>query len=152
MEELEARVIGLIENRNRLRGKYMGVQEQADTVKQIELTGINEEMMKKVMEAINEHLDDSDFNVEALADIIGMSRAQLHRRVKEATGITVGEFIRNLRLQQAARMLEKGDNTIQQVAWAVGFSNPTHFSAAFKRYFGVSPLEYMNKHRGATNS
>ena len=152
LEELEARVTGLIENRNRLRGKYMGVQEQADTVKQIELTGINEEMMKKVMEAINEHLDDSDFNVESLADIIGMSRAQLHRRVKEATGITVGEFIRNLRLQQAARMLEKGDNTIQQVAWAVGFSNPTHFSAAFKRYFGVPPMEYMNKHRGATNS
>ena len=152
IEELEARVTGLIENRNRLRGKYMGVQEQTDTVKQIELTGINEEMMKKVMEAINEHLDDSDFNVEALADIIGMSRAQLHRRVKEATGITVGEFIRNLRLQQAARMLEKGDNTVQQVAWAVGFSNPTHFSAAFKRYFGVSPMEYMNKHHGATNS
>ena len=152
LEELEARVTGLIENRNRLRGKYMGVQEQAETVKQIELTGINEEMMKKVMEAINEHLDDSDFNVEALADIVGMSRAQLHRRVKEATGITVGEFIRNLRLQQAARMLEKGDNTVQQVAWAVGFSNPTHFSAAFKRYFGVSPMEYMNKHRGATNS
>jgi len=105
-----------------------------------------------VMEAINEHLDDSDFNVEALADIVGMSRAQLHRRVKEATGITVGEFIRNLRLQQAARMLEKGDNTVQQVAWAVGFSNPTHFSAAFKRYFGVSPMEYMNKHHDATNS
>ena len=152
IEELEARVTGLIENRNRLRGKYMGVQEQTDTVKHIELTGINEEMMKKVMEAINEHLDDSDFNVEALADIIGMSRAQLHRRVKEATGITVGEFIRNLRLQQAARMLEKGDNTVQQVAWAVGFSNPTHFSAAFKRYFGVSPMEYMNKHHDATNS
>ena len=152
LEELEARVIGLIENRNRLRGKYMGVQEQTDTLKQIELTGINEEMMKKVMEAINEHLDDSDFNVEALADIIGMSRAQLHRRVKEATGITIGEFIRNLRLQQAARMLEKGDNTIQQVAWAVGFSNPTHFSAAFKRYFGIAPIDYMNKHRGATNS
>ncbi len=152
LEELEARVIGLIENRNRLRGKYMGVQEQTDTLKQIELTGINEEMMKKVMEVINENLDNSDFNVEALADIIGMSRAQLHRRVKEATGITIGEFIRNLRLQQAARMLEKGDNTIQQVAWAVGFSNPTHFSAAFKRYFGIAPVDYMNKHRGATNS
>lgn len=152
LEELEARVIGLIENRNRLRGKYMGVQEQTDTLKQIELTGINEEMMKKVMEVINENLDNSDFNVEALADMIGMSRAQLHRRVKEATGITIGEFIRNLRLQQAARMLEKGDNTIQQVAWAVGFSNPTHFSAAFKRYFGIAPVDYMNKHRSATNS
>ena len=152
LEELEVRVNGLIENRNRLRGKFMGMQEQTGIVKQLELTGINEEMMKKVMEAINENLDNSDFNVETLADMIGMSRAQLHRRVKEITGISIGEFIRNLRLQQAARMLEKGDNTIQQVAWAVGFSNPTHFSAAFKRYFGITPIDYMNKHRSATNS
>ncbi len=152
LEELEARVAGLIANRVRMRGKFSGLQEQTENVRQIEMLGINEEMMQKVMKLINEHLDDSEFNVEALAEAIGMSRAQLHRRVKDATGISVGEFIRNLRLQQAARLLEKGDTTVQSVTWAVGFSNPTHFSAAFKRYFGVSPLEYMNKHHGATKS
>ena len=135
-----------------MRGKYSGVQEQTENVREIELKGINEDMMRRVMEAVNANLDDNSFNVEALADKVGMSRAQLHRRVKEATGITVGEFIRNLRLQQAARLLEKGDTSIQQVAWAVGFANPTHFSAAFKRYFGVSPQEYMQKHRSATKS
>lgn len=152
LEELEARIAGLIGNRMRMRGKFTGTQNQEDTVRQIELKGINEEMMQKVMKSINEHIDDNDFNVEALADAVGMSRAQLHRRMKDATGISVGEFMRNLRLQQAARLLEKGDNTIQQVAWAVGFSNPTHFSAAFKRYFGVSPMEYMVKHNNATKS
>lgn len=152
LEELEARVAGLIGNRIRVRGKFTGAQEQEETVRQIELKGINEEMMEKVMKFINENLDDSEFNVEALADKIGMSRAQLHRRVKEATGISVGEFIRNLRLKQAARLLEKGDTTIQQVAWAVGFSNPTHFSAAFKRYFGVPPQEYVAKRKSETKS
>ena len=152
LEELEVQVAALIENRVRVRGKYSGVQEQTENVREIELKGINEDMMRRVMEAVNANLDDNSFNVEALADKVGMSRAQLHRRVKEATGITVGEFIRNLRLQQAARLLEKGDTSIQQVAWAVGFANPTHFSAAFKRYFGVSPQEYMQKHRSATKS
>ena len=152
LEELEARIAGLIDNRIRVRGKFTGAQEQEETVRQIELKGINEEMMEKVMKVINENLDDSEFNVEALADKIGMSRTQLHRRVKEVTGISVGTFIRNLRLKQASRLLEKGDTTVQQVAWAVGFSNPTHFSAAFKRYFGVSPQEYATKRRSETKS
>ena len=83
-----------------------------------------------------------------LAEKVGLSRVQLHRRMKELTGISVGEFIRNLRLQQAARLLEKGDTTVAQVTYAVGFSNPTHFSSAFKKHFGVTPSEYMAKYEG----
>ena len=146
LEELEARIASLIANRVRLKGKFTGEQEQEDNLRQIELKGINEELMQRIMKVVNERLDDSDLNVEALAEAVGVSRSQLHRRVKEITGISVGEFMRNLRLQQAARLLEKGDTTIAQVTYATGFSNPTHFSAAFKRAFGISPSEYMNKH------
>lgn len=152
MEELEARVAGLIANRNRLRGKFSGVQSQTDVVKNIELKGNNEQLMERIMKTVNERLSDEDFNVEALADAVGLSRVQLHRRVKEMTGISVGEFIRNLRLQQAARLLEKGDITVSQVTYAIGMVNPTHFSSAFKRYFGVTPTEYMNKHQQETNT
>ncbi len=150
LEELEARVASLIGNRLRVKGKFSGAQEQEDTVRQIELKGINEELMQRIMKVVNERIDDSDFNVEALSDAVGVSRSQLHRRVKDITGISVGEFIRNLRLQQAARLLEKGDTSIAQVTYATGFSNPTHFSTAFKKHFGVSPTEYMNRHNGET--
>ena len=67
--------------------------------------------------------------------------------MKELTGITVGEFIRNLLLQQAAKLLATGDTSVSQVTYAVGFSNPNHFSTAFKKHFGVSPSEYMVKHQ-----
>ena len=147
LEELEALLASLIANRNRMRGKFSGRQEQEDTVREIVLRGNDEVLMERIMKAINANLDDSDFNVEALADAVGLSRTQLHRRMKELTGITVGEFIRNLRLQQAARLLAKGDRAVSQVAYAVGFSNPTHFSTVFKKHFGVAPSDYVAKHQ-----
>lgn len=146
LEELQASISMLIANRRRVRGKFSGVQEQKDVVRHIELKGNDEQLMDRIMQAVNGRLADSAFNVEALASEVGLSRVQLHRRVKEMTGITVGEFIRNLRMQQAARLLEQGDITVAQVTYAVGMVNPTHFSAAFKKYFGVSPSEYMMKH------
>lgn len=148
LEELEVRISSLIANRLRMKGKFTGMQEQEDTLRKVELKGNDAQLMEKIMKAINSRLDDSDFNVEALADEVGLSRVQLHRRMKELTGITVGEFIRNLRLQQAAKLLEAGDTTIAQVTYAVGFANPTHFASAFKKHFGVTPSEYMAKASG----
>ena len=146
LEELLATAASLIANRQRVRGKFSGVQEQKDTVKPIELKGNDAQLMEKIMKVVNDRLSDSDFNVEALAADVGLSRVQLHRRVKEMTGITIGEFIRNLRMQQAARLFEQGDITVSQVTYAVGMVNPNHFAAAFKKYFGVTPSEYMAKH------
>lgn len=147
LEELETRIAGLIANRIKMRSKFSGVQEQENTVKKIEMKGNDAELMERIMKAINENLDDSDFNVEALADKVGLSRVQLHRRMKELTGITVGEFIRNLRLQQAAKLLESGDVNVSQVTYAVGFANPNNFTAAFKKHFGVTPTAYIAKHQ-----
>ena len=145
-EELQATAASLIANRNRVRGKFSGVQEQKDAVKPVELKGNDATLMEKIMKVVNENLSHSGFNVEALAAEVGLSRVQLHRRVKEMTGITIGEFIRNLRMQQAAKLFERGDVTVSQVTYAVGMVNPNHFAAAFKKYFGVTPSEYMAKH------
>lgn len=143
MDELEARVASLIANRLRVKGKFSGVQEQKGVIEDIQMKGNNEQLMERIMSVTKERLTDPDFNVEALASDVGISRVQLHRKVKELMGITVGDFIRNLRLQQAARLLQQGDLNISQITYAVGLANPTHFSAAFKRYFGVSPKQYM---------
>lgn len=146
LEELLICIAGLIANRKRLKGKFSGMQEQDGNIKPLELKGNDALLMEKIMAVVNERLSDSELSVVALSDAVGLSRAQLHRRVKDITGLSVGEFIRNLRLQQAAKLLEKGDVTVSQVAYTVGMSNPNHFSIAFKKYFGVSPTEYMAKH------
>lgn len=146
MDELEARISALIANRIRVKGKFSGMQEQKDAIEDIQMKGNNEQLMERIVKITKERLTDPDFNVEALASDVGISRVQLHRKVKEIMGITVGDFIRNLRLQQAAHLLEQGDLNISQITYAVGLTNPTHFSAAFKKYFGVAPKVYMQKH------
>ena len=97
------------------------------------------------MKSINEHISDPDFNVESLAEDVGISRAQLHRKMKEITGISTGEFIRNLRLEQAARLIREQKINVTQVAYAVGFNNQTHFSTVFRKRYGMSPTEYAKK-------
>lgn len=145
LAELQALVQGLIDTRSRLKGHFEGAQEQADKVVKVELQGANDQLMENVMRVINEHFSDAELNVEYLADQVGMSRTQLHRRIKEVTGLSCGEFIRNFRMQQAARLLREGDVYVAQIGYAVGYTNPAHFSTAFKKYYGVSPSEYAGR-------
>jgi AraC-like DNA-binding protein len=80
---------------------------------------------------------------------VGISRAQLHRKMKELTGLPVSEFIRNIRLEQAVRLLKEQKINVTQVAYSVGFSNVAHFSTVFRKQFGVSPSEYIEQHNSA---
>jgi len=101
--------------------------------------------MDRIMKSINKNLDNSDFNVDMLTKEVGISRAQLHRKLKDMTGIPTSEFIRNIRLEQAARLLKEQKLNIAQVAFEVGFSNQAHFSTVFKKHFGVSPSEFIQR-------
>ena len=101
--------------------------------------------MERIIDSINKHLSDSDFSVEMLCDEVGMSRANLHRKMKQMTGITASDFLRNLRMEQAARLLSEQKVNITQVAYSVGFSSLPYFSTAFKKHFGISPTEYIEK-------
>ena len=145
MEELRMNIENLIHNRQRLKGKYSGAQQQADRVEQPEVKGNDELLMERIMKVVNKNLSNSDFNVDMLTQEVGISRAQLHRKMKEMTGISTSEFIRNIRLEQAARLLKEQKINITQVAYTVGFSNLAHFSTIFRKHFGVSPSEYAER-------
>ena len=143
VDELLTLISSLIANRMLLKGKFSGAQAQEDKVKSIEAKSNDEILMERVMAIINNHLDNPELNVEMLAEQVGLSRVQLHRRLKELTGIPASEFIRNIRLKQAAILLRDKKMNISQAAYAVGFVNHTHFSTAFKRFYGVSPTDYI---------
>ncbi len=147
MEELHILIDNLVDNVRRIRGKYSGAQGQKEKIEQIKVKGNNDALMERVMKYMNEHLADPDLNVEKLTADVGISRAQLHRKLKEIAGVSAGEFIRNLRLEQAARLIEEGQINITQVAYSVGFNNQTHFSTVFKKHYGVSPSEYAETKR-----
>jgi signal transduction histidine kinase/DNA-binding response OmpR family regulator len=145
MEELHMVIHNLISKNLRLKGKFSGVQQQKDKVEEKKVKGNDEVLMERIMKVVNAHLDDSDFNVEMLTKEIGISRAQLHRKMKEMTGLPVSEFIRNIRLEQAVRLLEEQKINVTQVAYSVGFSNLAHFSTVFRKQFGVSPTDYLEQ-------
>ena len=145
MDELHVVINNLISKNLRLKGKYSGSQQQKDKVEETKVKGNDELLMERIMKVVNKHLSDSDFNVETLTTEVGISRAQLHRKMKEMTGLPVSEFIRNIRLEQAVRLLEEQKINVTQVAYTVGFSNLAHFSTVFRKQFGVSPTEYMER-------
>ena len=145
MDELHVVINNLISKNLRLKGKYSGSQQQKDKVEETKVKGNDELLMERIMKVVNKHLSDSDFNVETLTSEVGISRAQLHRKMKEMTGLPVSEFIRNIRLEQAVRLLEEQKINVTQVAYTVGFSNLAHFSTVFRKQFGVSPTEYMER-------
>ena len=142
IEELSAHVESLLNAVRRMRGKFSGAQTQEHSVVSVQVEGNDDMLMKRVMKAVNECYTDPDFNVEALSQKVGVSRAQLHRRIKEITGLTTSDFLRNIRMEQAARLLKEGKINITQVAYSVGYNNQTHFSTVFKAHFGMSPTEY----------
>lgn len=145
LDELNTQIRNLIDNRQRLRGKYSGQHEQEGVVEDITLLSGDEQLKQRIMEAIDQHLEDPDFKIDELAQEVGVSRVHLHRKMKEFTGLPAGEFLRNMRLQQAARLLKEKQSDISQIAYACGFQSISVFSTAFKKHYGMSPTQYMNK-------
>ena len=84
-----------------------------------------------------------DFNIESVAESMAMSRTTFYRKFKSLTGITTVEFVRDMRLEKAKKLLDAGDCNVSEVAYEVGFSNPKYFSTCFKEKFQVSPSDYL---------
>ena len=100
------------------------------------------ELAAKLLKAIEKHIDDADYTVDLLAADIGMSRANLYKKTSLMLGITPNDFIRNVRLKHAAKLLEETTDPVSQIAMKVGFQTSRYFSLCFRQIFGVTPTEY----------
>ncbi|GHT18867.1 hybrid sensor histidine kinase/response regulator [Bacteroidia bacterium] len=142
IEELAKTLANLLKNRKLLKAKFSGASDQTDKIEQIDKKSADEIFLEKVMRTVNEKLADPDLNVDLLASTVGYSRVHTHRKLKELTGMPARDFIRSIRLKQAANLLKNKDLTISEVAYATGFNNLSHFSNSFKEFFGTTPKEY----------
>ena len=110
----------------------------------------DERLMKEIMLFVEENMTDLQLSVEALSRHVGMSRSSLYSKLLEMTGQTPVEFIRSVKLNKAAALLEKTDMNIAQVAYSVGFTTPNYFAKSFKAKFGMLPSEYATKMRNGS--
>ena len=80
---------------------------------------------------------------------IGFSRVQLYRKVKAILGCSINDYINEMRLKKAKKLLSGTDMNVSEVAYETGFSSPTYFSTAFKNHYKISPSEYKTDKRKA---
>lgn len=110
-----------------------------------ELSEADRHLLDEINRAIEEHMIDSDFNVTMLQEVMSMGNKQLYRKVKALTGSTPVEYIRDLRMRKAAKLLSAGKFSVSEVMYTVGFSNSSYFSKCFSKAFGMTPTEYMKQ-------
>ena len=147
LDELRVRIKNLISQRNKLHEhfKNKGILEVDET----KITSIDKKFLQKAFEVINQNVSDTIFGVEALTDLLNVSRSVLHRKIVSLTGESPGDLIRRIRLTKAAHLIEQKFGNISEIAIEVGFSNPAQFSKSFQKQFGVTPSAYQQKN---TNS
>jgi len=99
--------------------------------------------INKIDELIIKNLDDSTFTVEILAEELGISRVQLYRKIKAVLGITISDYIQNIKLERGKEMLlNEPKLSIADIAYSVGFSSPNYFSTAFKNKYNKTPNQF----------
>ncbi len=99
--------------------------------------------MKEIVEIVNRHLDDPEFSATALCEESHWPAKQIYRKIKQLTGLSTVEFIRDIRLQNAASLLEQGKLSVSEIMYMSGFTTASYFSKCFKARYGVSPSEYQ---------
>lgn len=143
-DELIIRVKNLIKIRRQLREKYQSqmLVKPADVV----VPSIQKVFLDKLTSIIEKNISNDNFSVEILCDEIGMSRAQLHRKIKALTNQSASEFIRNFRLQRASELLKQNAGNIAEISYQVGFNSQAYFTKMFQELYGQTPLEFKKQH------
>ena len=152
IEILRQSTFNLIKSRERLRNNFQGSQTQKERMQELEIESPDERLLDRIMKVINDNIANPELNVEMVAETVGISRVHLHRKLKELTNQSTRDLIRNLRLKQAATLLAKKRQSINEVAALTGFTNVAYFSTAFKELYGMTPTAYMEQNAASASS
>jgi signal transduction histidine kinase/DNA-binding response OmpR family regulator len=141
--ELRLRVRNLIEQQRKLRRRIS--QEIATPevkLSSLKISSADERFLQRATAVLEAHLDDPDFDPEALAAALAISRVHLNRKLRGLLGLRTSDFIRNLRLKRAAELLRAKSGTVSEIAYQIGFNHLSYFARCFKEQYGKLPSEY----------
>lgn len=144
---LKARVAGLIENRRRLKEAF--IKSFNIDLPDREIGNTDKMFLSSAYDYVKEHISDNNLSIEHFGRSLHLSRTQLYRKIKALTGMSPSLFVSTLRLKVAAQLLIETELSISEVAYKIGFNSPSYFTTSFKKLYGISPKEYVDKMRGA---
>ena len=139
---LLALVKSLLENREKLH-RRLGAATTAEEIAQDELTPRDKAFMKDLYELMQKEIADSDLDITRISEMMRMSRTKFYYKVKGLTGENPSAFFKRYKLNYAANLLKEGKYNMSEIAYMTGFNTLSHFSASFKKQFGVPPSEYL---------
>jgi len=144
LKNLQLRISKLIDNNIKLKNYFQNRSSIPDP--EIQISSRDRDFLNKIINSIEENISNSHFGVEELAKAVGISTAHFYRRLKQLTGQIPNVYLRNYRLERAAKIIKenRGDN-ITEIMYQVGFESNSYFSTAFKKLYGCSPSEYLKK-------
>ncbi|QIE60306.1 response regulator [Rasiella rasia] len=139
---LHSRVANLIENRTKVQARFS--KEVILTPKEISVSSADEKFLEKLQLVLDDKLTDSEFTSAAFCEAVGISRMQLHRKLKALTGQSTTEFIKSQRLKMAVQLLKKNKLSISEIGYTVGFNDPSYFTKCFKEEYGKLPTQFVD--------
>ena len=139
---LKMRVRNLLESRRNYRNRIL---QQVDATGGIEAVPFEDRFMERIVKQVGEQMSDPDFRVESLSTAMNMAGRTLQRKLKAMTNQTPQEVIRSMRLNRARDLLENSNLSVSEVAFQVGYLEPTNFSRSFKKQFGFSPSQLRSE-------
>ncbi|MCC5932878.1 MAG: response regulator [Balneolales bacterium] len=140
LRELQTRVRNLIEQRKNLKKQFSTATYFRPAA--IAESTVDQAFLKKAIDVLDQHLHDEEYRVESLADSLNMSVSQLNRKLNALVDQPAGTFIRSIRLQRSAELLNQTDKAIAEICYEVGFNDQAYFSRAFKKQYGKSPSAF----------
>lgn len=134
----------ILENRHQLQDR-LSKADQVHNLKEIKQANVEQEakFLTEVKNVIQDHIDDPDFNVDELCSLMGMSRTNLYNKIKALTNQPLNALIRDARMKRAGEMLTSEKYNITEVCDLLGFSELKYFREVFKKFYGMSPSEYI---------
>ena len=112
----------------------------------------DEEFLSKCREIVLSHLNDPGLSVDLMVRELGMSRASVFRKLKTVVDMTPNDFMKQIRLKEAARLMVEGKYSITEIGYLTGFSSPSYFAKCFAKEFDILPTEFISKIRQDTES
>ncbi len=149
---LRAIVARLLSSRETLREYYNSSASSFEYADGALLDKDDKDFLEKVAEYIDGHLRDEDLSPEKVASTMQISSRNLYRKFKELNQPTPNEFIKNRRMMHATKMLLTTSRTVQEIVFAVGFTNRTHFYKEFEKRYGMTPKDYRQAHKVSDDS
>ncbi|MBE7174392.1 MAG: response regulator [Williamsia sp.] len=144
-EVLNAKIRNLLALNSNLKNTY--TKQIKILTPEVKIESEDEKLLHTIMLYLEQNLTNSQLSVEELSRHVGMSRSSLYNKLLELTGQTPVEYIRSVKLDKAAVLLEKSDMNVAEIAYSVGFSTPNYFTKSFKAKFNMLPSEYIHKMR-----